>query len=113
MVPGEPNLEREREGHDDIGNHSILQVYNKVRLGGDAKKHPCSHTVEGQPQQEEKGVENRENHRLQHVVTGASAVSVAVIAREHEESCISLHECCLEHAREICSQNHSKTNKQK
>lgn len=78
---GKLNLEREGEGHDDICNHNILQVYNKVRLGGDAKKHPCSHSVEGQAQQKEKGVEYREDHCLQHVVSGAGAVGVAVIAR--------------------------------
>lgn len=117
MVTGRPNLERECEGHDDIGNHNILEVYNKVRLGGDAKKHPHSHTIKGEPQQEEKGVENRKNHCLQHVVTGAGAVSGAMIASEQGEGCISLHERCLKITRESSCQYvlkiTQKTNKQK
>lgn len=76
------NLKGKGEGHDDVGNNNILQVDDKMRFGGDAKKHPRSHAVEDQPQQEEKGVENRKNHSLQHVVAGASGVRVAVIAGE-------------------------------
>lgn len=93
----QPNLEREREGHDDVCNHNILQIYNKVGLRGDAKKHPCSHTIEAQPKQEENRVENREDHSLQHVVAGAGAVGLAVIASYQRKSCISLHEGRLKH----------------
>lgn len=91
-----PNLERECEGHDDVRNHNILQVNNEVRFGGDAEKHPYSHAVEHKPHQEEKGVEDGKNHRLQSVVAGTSAVGVAVIASEQGGSHISLHECRLE-----------------
>lgn len=71
-----------------------------MRLGGDSKKHPRSHTIEGDPQQEEKGVENRKNHCLQYVVAGAGAVSGAVIARELDGGCITLHEWSLKITRE-------------
>lgn len=110
-----PNLERECESHDDIRNHNILQVDNEVRLRGDAKKHPHSYGIKWQPHQKEKGVENWKNHRLQNIVTGTSAVGVAMIAGEQGESCISLHEG-LKYTRESSSQYSVKfaqqTNKQ-
>lgn len=40
------NLKRECEGHDDICNDNILQVYDEVRPRGDAKKHPRRHAVQ-------------------------------------------------------------------
>lgn len=105
-----PNLEREREGHDDVCHHDVLQVYDEVRLRGNAEKHPGGDAVERQPQQKEKGVENREDHRLQDVVTGTSAVAVAVIAGEQEGSCISLHEGCLKNRRGSRSLNKNTKN---
>lgn len=62
-----------------------------MRFGGNAQKHPCSHAVEDQSEQEEHGVENRKDHSLQHVVAGAGAIGVAVIAGEERERQISFH----------------------
>ena len=108
MVKVKPNLEREREGHDDICNHYILQVNDEVRLWGYSEKHPHSHAVQRQPQQEEEGVEDRENHRLQDVVTGTSAVGVVVMAGNQQGSHVSLHECHLEKTRESCTSQKTK-----
>lgn len=66
-----------------------------MRFGGNAQKHPCSHTVEDQSKQEEQGVENGKDHSLQHVVAGAGAVGVGVIAGEERERQISFHRCSL------------------
>lgn len=64
MVPGNSNLEREGQCHDDVSNNNILQVYNEVGLGGDAEEDPRSHSVDGQADQKENRVENRKDHRL-------------------------------------------------
>lgn len=97
MVPGKSNLEREGQRHEHISNNNILQVYDEVGSGGDAEEDPRSHSVDGQAEQEEDGVENRKDHRLQQVVAGAVA-GVAVIGGEPGESGVSLHGCCLKHA---------------
>lgn len=68
-------------------------------FGGDAEEDPCSHSVDGQAEQEEDGVENRKNHRLQQVVTGAGA-GMAVIGGERGESGVSLHRCHLKQAQD-------------
>ena len=111
-MPRESNLEREREGHDDIRDHNVLQVYDEVRLGGDAEKHPHRHGVEQKPQQEEKRVEDGKHHRLQNIVTGTSGVGVAVIGGEHGwGSGISLHECFLKKYKQSEVKITQKTNK--
>lgn len=75
-----------------------------MRLGGDAEKHPHRHGVEQKPQQKEKGVEDGKHHRLQNVITGTSAVGVAVIGGEHcWGSGISLHECFLKNISDVKS----------
>lgn len=80
------NLKRERESHDDICHHYVLQVNNKVGPRRDAEEHPHRHTIEGKPHQQKTGVQNGENHRLQNVVPGAGAVSVALTIRILEQS---------------------------
>lgn len=56
-----------------------------------AEEHPHCQAVEGQAQQEEEGVENREHHRLQHVVTGTVALGEVVIDRGQGQFCCVVH----------------------
>lgn len=93
MVPRKSNLEREGQRHDDISDNNILQVNDEVGFGGNAEEDPRCHGIDGQAEEEEDGVQNRKNHRLQQVVAGAVA-GVAVIG-EWGESGVSLHCCCL------------------
>lgn len=85
-----PHLEREREGHDDIGDHDVLKVDDEMWARGDAQEHPNRQAIEGQPGKEQDGVENRVNDRLDDIV--ARAGQVADVPSEdshvwvHEES---------------------------